>query len=115
MTFYMPTRVYEEPDCVAAHAAELATLGTKAMLVTGRHSAKANGSEADVTAALDAQNVPYCIFNEIEENPSIETVSGARRCRLLHRHRRRVPHGRGEGHLPDGEEPVEGRGDPFRE
>ena len=41
MTFYMPTRVYEEPDCVAAHAAELATLGTKAMLVTGRHSAKA--------------------------------------------------------------------------
>ena len=78
MTFYMPTRVYEEPDCVAAHAAELATLGTKAMLVTGRHSAKANGSEADVTAALDAQNVPYCIFNEIEENPSIETVMKAR-------------------------------------
>ena len=25
MTFYMPTRVYEEPDCVAAHAAELAS------------------------------------------------------------------------------------------
>ena len=82
MTYYMPTRVYEETNCVAAHAAELATLGTKAMLVTGRHSAKANGSEADVAAALTAQRVPYCIFDEIEENPSIETVMKARNVAL---------------------------------
>jgi alcohol dehydrogenase len=82
MTFYMPTRVYEETNCVAAHAAELAALGTKAMLVTGRHSAKANGSEADVVAALTAQRVPYCIFDEIEENPSIETVMKARNVAL---------------------------------
>lgn len=82
MTFYMPTRVYEETNCVAAHAAELAALGTKAMLVTGRHSAKANGSEADVAAALTAQRVPYCIFDEIEENPSIETVMKARNVAL---------------------------------
>ena len=61
MTFYMPTRVFEEKNCVAAHAAELAALGTKAMLVTGRRSAKDNGSEADVAAALDAQNVPYLV------------------------------------------------------
>lgn len=78
MTFYMPTRVYEETNCVAAHAAELAALGTKAMLVTGRHSAKANGSEADVKAALEAHGVPYILFDEIEENPSIETVMKAR-------------------------------------
>ncbi len=57
MTFYMPTRVYEESNCVASHAAELAALGTKAMLVTGRHSAKANGSEADVVAALTVASV----------------------------------------------------------
>lgn len=82
MTFYMPTRVYEEKHCVAAHAVELAALGTKAMLVTGRHSAKANGSEADVVAALTAQRVPYCIFDEIEENPSIETVMKARNVAL---------------------------------
>ena len=78
MTFYMPTRVFEEKNCVAAHAAELAALGTKAMLVTGRRSAKDNGSEADVAAALDAQNVPYLVYDEIEENPSIETVMKAR-------------------------------------
>ncbi|MBQ8083107.1 MAG: iron-containing alcohol dehydrogenase, partial [Clostridia bacterium] len=78
MTFYMPTRVYEETDCVAMHAAELAALGTKAMLVTGRHSAKANGSEADVTTALAARGVPFVIFDEIEENPSVETVMKAR-------------------------------------
>lgn len=78
MTFYMPTRVYEEKHCVAAHAVELAALGTKAMLVTGRHSAKANGSEADVAGALKAHGVPYILFDEIEENPSIETVMKAR-------------------------------------
>ena len=78
MTFYMPTRVYEERNCVAAHAAELAALGTKAMLVTGRRSAKANGAEADVAAALEAHHVPFLIFDEIEENPSIETVMKAR-------------------------------------
>ncbi len=78
MTFYMPTRVYEEENCVAAHAAELAALGTKAMLVTGRRSAKVNGSQADVAAALDAQDIPYLVFDEIEENPSIETVMKAR-------------------------------------
>lgn len=78
MTYYMPTRVYEERDCVAAHAAELAALGTKAMLVTGRHSAKANGAEADVTAALEARGIPFVIFDGVEENPSIETVMSAR-------------------------------------
>ena len=78
MTYYMPTRVFEETNCVENHAAELAALGTKAMLVTGRHSAKANGSESDVAAALTAQDIPYLVFDEIEENPSIETVMKAR-------------------------------------
>ncbi len=78
MTYYMPTRVYEEKNCVAAHAAELAALGTKAMLVTGRRSAKANGSEQDVAEALKTHGIPFVVFDEIEENPSIETVMKAR-------------------------------------
>ena len=78
MTFYMPTKVYEESGCVEAHAAELCALGTKAMLVTGKHSAKANGSQRDVTAAMDACGMPYVVFDDVEENPSTETILKAR-------------------------------------
>lgn len=78
MTYYMPTKVYEEADCVKAHGAELAALGTKAMLVTGRHSAKANGSEQDVAEVLTSFGIPYVVFDQIEENPSVETIFAAR-------------------------------------
>ena len=52
MQFYMPTKVYSEENCVRAHGKELAALGTKAMIVTGRNSAKKTGALADVTGAL---------------------------------------------------------------
>lgn len=78
MTYYMPTRVYEDENCIALHAAELSALGTKAMLVTGRSSAKQNGSQKDVADALEAHGIPWVLFDEVEENPSIETVMKAR-------------------------------------
>ena len=74
MRFFAPTNVYLEKECVKNHKQELCGLGTKAFIVTGRHSAKANGSLDDVTAVLSEAGIPYVIFNEIEENPSIETV-----------------------------------------
>lgn len=60
------------------HASELASLGTKALLVTGKSSSKKNGSLSDVEEALNSQGREYCIFDKIEENPSIETVMEAR-------------------------------------
>lgn len=77
MRLYMPTSVFFERNCVLAHAAELKPLGTKAMLVTGRHSSRANGALPDVEQALQANGQPYVIFDEIEENPSVETVAKA--------------------------------------
>ena len=78
MQFYMPTKVYSEENCVLAHGKELAALGTKAMIVTGRNSAKKTGALADVTWALEAHGVPYVLFDRVEENPSVETVMEAR-------------------------------------
>lgn len=78
MVFQMPVLVYEEKDCVKNHAAELAAFGRRAMIVTGRHSARANGSLADVQSALDSQGVSYTVFDEVEENPSVETILQAR-------------------------------------
>ena len=76
MHLYIPVTVYSETQCVRNHAQQLRALGTKAMLVTGRHSAVHSGALADVIAALE--DTPYLIFDRIEENPSVETVMQAR-------------------------------------
>lgn len=76
MQLYMPTKVYSEENCVLSHGKELRALGTKAMIVTGRYSAKKTGALQDVVQALG--DMPYILFDRIEENPSIETVMEAR-------------------------------------
>ncbi len=77
--FYMPTRVYQGRDCVREHSAEIAKCGKKALIVTGRHSAEANGSLKDVIQSLEAEGVEYIHFSEVEENPSTDTVMKARK------------------------------------
>ena len=78
MKFYLPTKIYSEPECVQAHGEELSALGSHALIVTGRSSSKANGSLDDVIAALEKNSVAYTLFDEVEENPSVETVMAAR-------------------------------------
>ena len=53
MRFFAPTNVYIEKECVKNHAKELTSFGKKAIIITGRHSAVANGSLADVTGVLE--------------------------------------------------------------
>lgn len=77
MKLYMPTKVYSEKNCVENHSRELAALGTKALVVTGKHSSRINGSLEDVTKALERENIPYMVYDEIEENLSVETVMKA--------------------------------------
>ena len=76
MQLYSPTRIYSEDNCVVNHGNELSALGKKAMIVTGRRSAVATGALADVIQALG--DTPYVVFDQIEENPSVETVMEAR-------------------------------------
>ena len=81
MRFFAPTNVYVEKNCVLNHKDELTSFGTKAYLITGRHSARANGSLDDVTSVLTQAGIPYIIFNEI-------LLSGSVAARLLMRQRR---------------------------
>ena len=74
MRFYVPTDIYVEKDCVKNHAKELLAVGKRALIVTGHSSAKVNGSLNDVTEILNAGGVAYQIFDEVEENPSTDTV-----------------------------------------
>ena len=74
MRFYVPTDIYVEKECVKNHAKELLAVGKRALIVTGHSSAKVNGSLNDVTEVLNAGGVAYQIFDEVEENPSTDTV-----------------------------------------
>ena len=78
MKFCMPTKLYSEHNCLANHSRELSALGRHALIVTGKSSSKKNGSLDDVISALSAHGTEYTVFNEIEENPCVETVMKAR-------------------------------------
>jgi alcohol dehydrogenase len=77
MRFFLPTNIYVENDCVKNHAELLCAIGQRALIVTGQHSAAANGSLNDVTNVLTTGDIPYLIFSEVEENPSTDTVEKA--------------------------------------
>lgn len=72
--YFMPARVIFGENCILENKNLLKTLGSKALIVTGRRSAKANGSYDDVSQALTAVGIDYLLFDEVEENPSIATV-----------------------------------------
>lgn len=79
LKFFMPTKVFLGKDCIIENAAQLKTLGKKAFIVTGRGSAKANGSLACVQTALQISGIAYSVFDGILSNPSIELVREAAR------------------------------------
>ena len=58
----IPTDIYIENEAVKNHGGEIAELGKKAMIVTGRHSSAVNGSLDDVKAVLESQGIGYVIY-----------------------------------------------------
>ena len=75
--FFMPADTYFGRGCINDHKDAMKKLGSKAMVVTGRTSAKKNGAQKDVTDALDALQIEWVLFDEIGENPDVETVERA--------------------------------------
>ena len=74
MRFYVPSDIYVEKNCVLNHRQDIIAMGQRAFIVTGRHSARRNGSLDDVVSVLTKAGIPYEIFDEVEENPSVETI-----------------------------------------
>lgn len=75
--FYLPTRVFSGAECVVKDAAAFKALGKKALIVTGKNSAKVTGAEADVTAALKAQGLSFVVFDRVPPNPGFTEVREA--------------------------------------
>ncbi len=71
IAYQMPTKVVMGEDCVKANAALLAGMGSKALIVTGARSAKANGSQDDVIAALTQNGQSYAVYDKVMSNPTI--------------------------------------------
>lgn len=72
--YAMPTTIYFGRDAVVNNKKVFKKAGNKALIVTGRHSAKKNGAYDDVVKALSEVEVEYLLFDEVEENPSLETI-----------------------------------------
>ncbi|HEY5586812.1 MAG TPA: iron-containing alcohol dehydrogenase family protein [Ruminiclostridium sp.] len=72
--YYMPTRIIMGNDCITNNSEVFKTLGKRALIVTGAHSSKKNGSEKDVKAALDSACISYLVFDKIMSNPTIACV-----------------------------------------
>ncbi len=75
--YLMPTKIFFGKDCIEKNADVFANFGKKAIILTGKNSAKKNGSQNDVVLALEKNNIQYCVFDDIEENPSVYTVAKA--------------------------------------
>lgn len=79
--FYMPVELFCGEFCVRDQADAL-VMGTHALLVTGRNSARCSGALEDVTTALTARNIRYTLFDCVTENPLASTCrEGGALCR----------------------------------
>ena len=67
-SIYMPVDLKSGVSCVKENS-QCFALGKHALLVTGRHAAKACGAQDDVIAVLEGLGIAYTIYDCIGENP----------------------------------------------
>ncbi len=70
----MPVKVFDGENCIRENSEVFASLGKKALVVTGKNSAKLCGALDDVEAALADAGVEYKLFDKIMSNPTVEVV-----------------------------------------
>ncbi len=72
--FHIPTKIVMDDGCVAKNADLLAPMGKRALIVTGTHSAKANGSLDDLLNVLSSNGQSYVLFDKVMANPTVDCV-----------------------------------------
>lgn len=72
--YFMPTKVFDGRGCVKANQEAFATLGKRALIVTGVHSAVASGALADVLDVLSANGQSSVLYNKVMNNPTVPCV-----------------------------------------
>ncbi len=74
MSIYNPTQIMQGDYCVLLNPGVIVGMGNKPLIITGKKSAVINGSFREVELCLEKFEKEYVLFNEVEENPSVETV-----------------------------------------
>ncbi len=74
MNYYLPTKVFFGKNAVCDAENDLKSIGEKALIVTGRSSAKKSGALTAIINSLDKLSIQYEIYAEIQENPSLISV-----------------------------------------
>lgn len=75
--YYMPTKVFWGPECLKKQGNAIRSIGKRALVVTGKRSARASGVLDDITGTLGGAGVHFAVFDDIEPNPSIATARRA--------------------------------------
>ncbi len=77
---YLPTRLFFGEGALLHAAGHILKLGSQPLLVTGRSSAKLSGALDELSVVLDRAGMDWKLFDQVEENPSLDTVmEGARK------------------------------------
>lgn len=66
------TEVFKGENCLKKNPDTL-ILGSRALIVTGKNSAKVSGAFDDVTEVLNGKGVEYTVYDKMVENPTIES------------------------------------------
>lgn len=74
---FMPVKLITGADCVRASAKELAKLGHRCLIVTGKKSARVSGALQDVTDTLDLNGQIWLLYDEIGPNPKLTDCMAA--------------------------------------
>ncbi|MGE5328804.1 MAG: iron-containing alcohol dehydrogenase family protein [Deltaproteobacteria bacterium] len=74
LKYFLPTKVLLGSNCIKENAALLNSFGQKALLVTGKKSAKINGSQKDVEDALTTAKIGFAVYDNVESNPTVDNV-----------------------------------------
>jgi alcohol dehydrogenase class IV len=81
-SIWYKTKVFFGKNALEENKGELLSYGKKAFIVTGGSSAKKSGAYDDIINVLSKLEIEFEIFNEVENNPSVENVGeGGRRAR----------------------------------
>ncbi|MDD2229863.1 MAG: iron-containing alcohol dehydrogenase [Candidatus Cloacimonetes bacterium] len=72
--FYCPVHIIFGENAMQKGESYIPALGKKALIVSGKTSAKLSGALDDLTNSLKRLGIGYCLFEEITENPILQDV-----------------------------------------
>lgn len=73
-SFFVPTKIVCGDNCIRENAQLLKAYGKKPLIVTGRTSARINGSLCDIEDALKTAKLEYALFDSVVSNPTVDCV-----------------------------------------